>query len=165
MSVNHKITVLYREGKEGTKGNGSKVSSVTGLNKIREKKESNSNIITNALKVSRMIRTLDVGGSLGLFSGGGGAAIAIAGMAVQELNKWHDIYLSYSSAVSGESVYVGNLKKTKQYILSFGGAYLKDAIQNHLITKNVVHRQNVQNQYYRDLYFEKFDGNQYGGKK
>jgi hypothetical protein len=163
MSVNHRLIVELREKGKG-KGNGSKVSSLTNLRNSRAKQEdSSSNAMKNVLRFSRMIRSQDVGAAIGLFGNIGGLGIAMS--TLQELNKWHDLSLDYRAAVTGETVYAGNLKKTKSYILSLGGAYIQDAIQNHLFTRNIVHRQNIQNQYYRDLYFEKFEGNQYGGKK
>lgn len=162
MAINHRLTVEFKE-RGGGKGNNSKVSSLTNLKKRSEKKrETATKGISNALRASRAIRTQDVGGAFGLFGNTG--AVGVAMSVGQEVNQWHNFYLDYRSAVTGETIYAGNLKKSKTYILSLGGAYLKDAVQNHLFTKNVVHRQNLQNQYYRDLYFNKIDGNQYGDR-
>lgn len=162
MSLNHKLTVEFREKGSG-KGNNSKVSSLTNLkNRKSKKSENGAKGIATALKASRAIRTQDIGGAVGLFGNTGGFGIAMA--VIQEINQWHNLYLDYRSAVTGETLHAGNLKKGKSYLLSFGTVYFKEAIENHLFTKNIVHRQNIQNQYYRDLYYYKMDGNQYGDR-
>lgn len=163
MAVNHKLIVELREKGKG-KRNNSRVSSLTNLKK-RSKKNDDETLdnIKQTLRASRMLRSQDVGAAVGLFGNTGGLGVALS--VIQEVNQWHNMFLDYRAAVTGETVYAGNLKKIKSYMVSLGTSYLQDAVSNHLFTRNIVHRQNIQNQYYRDLYFDKFEGNQYGGKK
>lgn len=156
MPVNHRINVYFyeRQMKSKVKGNGSKTSAAATLSKNTQKQSASSKSTNGS-----------VGGKLGKVLGAvvsNPAAIIYGGL--QTISAGHDVWLDYKASISGNTMTAGNIKKAKSIALGFGMPYLYESLKNELFTKNIVHRQNVSSQYYRDLYFEKYEGNQYSGR-
>ncbi len=156
MPVNHRINVyLYeKQQKSKVKDNGSNTSAAATLSKNTQKQNVNSKPTSDSAggKLSNILGTV-VSNPAALIYGG-----------LQTTNAGHNVWLDYKASISGNTMTAGNIKKAKSIALGFGMPYVYEALKNELFTKNVVHRQNIANQYYRDLYYEKYEGNQYDGK-
>lgn len=156
MSVNHRINVyFYEKGeKSKVKGNGSKTSAATSLrtniNKANKKK------IDEALTKSSQ--------ETGILFGGISKAAGMVYAGLQTLNQAHNVVLDYKASISGNTMTAGNIKKAKSIVLGFGVPYVYESLKNEFFTKNVIHRENISSQYYRDLYYDKYEGNQYSGR-
>jgi len=157
MAISHRLEVYFHEKDKQTrvKGNNSNVSAAASVNKnIKKGNTSSGKNISNLVGITK---TAEAGG-VGV---GGVAGIIYAALKV--VNVGHDVYIDYKASISGNTMTAGNTKKAKSLVLSFGVPLIFESLKNEFFTKNVIHRQNVSSQYYRDLYFEKYEGNQYSG--
>lgn len=89
-------------------------------------------------------------------------------MLVQEsikvVSAVHDIALDINLAKTGESVSVGNIKRTKGYLLN-PSKFVIEATYGEYLRDLQVNRANIKNEYYRNLTGNIVYGKQYGDKK
>lgn len=120
--------------------------------------------LKNIAKTLRTFRTLDTG-ALGLF---GGTSKGGTMMLIQESGKLVsagvDIALDINLAKTGESVSIGNIKRTIGYALN-PSKFIIEASYGEYLRNLRVDRANVKNEYYRNLTGNIVYGKQYGDKK
>jgi len=151
-------------------GSRTKTSAVKTATKVSQKtsiingNSSSGSSLKALAKGMRTLRTHDLG-ALGLFGGSKGSAI---GLVVQEsikfVNKGIDIAIDVNLAKTGESVRAGNTKRIKGYLLN-PASYVIEASYGEYLRDLTVSRQNIKNEYYRNLTGNLVYGNQYGDKK
>lgn len=155
MSVNHRINVYFREKKEKSRvqGNGSRTSAAGTLSSNIEKASKNEKSLIQK-----------TGSNIGSMFSGPAKVAGVIYAGLQTASKVHDVWLDYKASISGNTMTAGNIKKAKGIALTFGIPYVYQSLKNEFFTKNVVHRENISSQYYRDLYYDKYEGNQYSGR-
>lgn len=154
------INLINRLGK-GQKSSGNRNSVAKNSEKVKNSKNTfnlgkySSDIMGGVSSGSG--KTLGgVGSSISKMGGVGSAVVASAVLA----NKGADLYISYQTAKTGQSLYYGNVKSSKDMIFSLGTNYLFGLAKNEVFTKNIVRRQNASLEYGRELY----NYNNYGSK-
>lgn len=145
------INIRNRLGKAGSGGNKSSVA---------KRKSDIRNV--QASEISKVGSTVSKGlgkissGSSGSMISALGSKMGIVGAVVSSsiavAGKSVDLYTNYQQSKSGQTIHYGNIRARKNMVLSLGTNLLYPAIKNELFTKNVVKRQNFENEYGKELY-------------
>lgn len=145
------INIKNKLGQSGNGGNKRTVSSQREqISTIK-----NSNIKSLGTSANKSISSVMSGrgssmiGKLGTM---GGVVGAVIGVAIATADKGTDLFVSYQTAKTGQSIHYGNIKAKKDMILSLGTNYLYGGVKNEIFTKKVVKRQNFTNEYNREVY-------------
>jgi len=155
--------IIIRSDKGGQRTKTSAVGSVRNVISRSGGQGSSGSGVKNLAKGLRTVRTADFG-SFGLFGGGKGATATLVQEIVKVVNKTADIVLDIQIARTGEHVKYGNIKKLKGVILNPSQAMI-DATYGEWLRDMTIKRENIKNEYYRNLTGNLMYGKQYGDKR
>lgn len=157
-------TNIYIRNGLGKKNNTQRTSTNGTRKGILEKKRQNT--ISGIKKGSQIVNKVTTGNvgvsNLTALTNTGklGITMLLIGKVVGAVSKGADLYINHLEAKTGDSVYYGNVKATKNLIMSLGLSQVYGAINNEIITKQIVRRQNYALEYGQQLY----NLNNYGEK-
>lgn len=144
--ADHTISIVNRINGKGTRA---KTSAVESVRKITQKPT--NNIVKNTARGMRMIRTGDIGSSLGIMGGTKNApGFIIAQESAKLIFKGADVGLTYLGAKTGEVVDVGNAKRIMSYLKN-PTRYALDATWGVHLRNLENARRNEINNYYQNL--------------
>lgn len=159
-----KHELIIRNGAGAGRSKTSAIKSFTqSIEKTSSLNSNSGNSLKKIAKGMRAFRTLDTG-AFGLFGGtSGGATMMLVQETAKTVNKGVDIVLDVQLAKTGESVGIGNIRRTKGYMLNPPSFVIEATYGEHL-RQLQVNRANAKNAYYRDLTGNLTYGKQYGDK-
>lgn len=160
MATNHVITVMQKSGK-GSSSN-LKTSAKRSVTQMRFNNTSKMNLGKIVAKSTQALNPNSLGVNnlkrMGIVGG-----ITYAG--VQLANKALEIGLDIHSASTGNQLAVGNIRRTKNYVLNPAKYFIDDIYKYGFLQQRITNRQNESNAYYRELTGKSIVGNQYGEKR
>ncbi len=158
--ADYNINLVNKLNKSNFSGTGNKNSVQSKKQELQVEKQK-FDLGSKAKNVSRVMSSAQSG--KGEFLGGFKGVGVISTVVVTTLkiaNKAADLAINYHEAKTGNSVRYGNIRSSKELLLSLGTNYLSGLVKNELFTKNIVRRQNTALDYGRQLY----NYNNYGEK-
>ena len=160
MATNHVITVMQKSGK-GSSSN-LKTSAKRNITQMQFNNTSKMNLGKIVSKSAQALNPNSLGvGALKRMGIAGAITFAVVNTANKVLEIGMDIY----SASTGNQLAVGNIRRTKNYILNPAKYFIDDIYKYGFLQQRITNRQNESNAYYRELTGKSIVGNQYGDKR
>ncbi len=153
--ANHTITVINQNAGSGGSGGGggstSKIVKTGSTTSITKQLDAKSNNKFNIMKSLKIAKNLDVGQALSSTGSGMAGAVATAVMVAKTTQQVVDVYSTYMTAKSGETMKYHNLKQTYKMFTS-PISYIKSAVWDYgIIAPMEISRQNESLNYQRQI--------------